>query len=108
MLVLAVVLALVPASGLALCVAESGHVALELVGTACAPGTDADCMSECQDCDDTPLSVATAHKAPTQDGPDAVDVPAFLPQPLTYAIVTPTITRANPSNTASRSPLLRC
>ena len=106
MLLLAAVLALFPASGLALCVADSGHVALELAGTSCGQVGDATCMTASDDCKDTPLSVGSAQRTPTQ----AVTAPTLLPAAPVLAITleTPVAAAALPTNLASRSPLLRC
>ena len=106
MLLLAALLTIVPVSGFALCVAESGHVALELVGTSCAPAGDATCMTACDDCEDTPLSAGAAHRAPSQ----AVTAPALVPAAPLLALdfATPVVATSLPKNPASRSPLLRC
>jgi hypothetical protein len=61
LLLLASLLALLPVAGTALCLGDRGHVSIELIGTDCAEtGNDAACMSECQECEDIPLSVGIA------------------------------------------------
>ena len=109
-LLLAAVLALVPAAGASLCVAESGRVAIELVGDACASPVDgAGCMRACDGCEDTPLSVGAAHRAKTHVDPIAGDVPSDLPGPAANLTRVPAPDRTRSTfSFRSRTPLLRC
>lgn len=113
LLLLSALLALVPASGAALCVEESGHLAIELVGTDCAPqasGNEA-CMDACRDCEDTPLSVGAAQRVSTHVELDAVFLEAALPASvasLQGARATRHDAGLTSSNFTNRSPLLRC
>ena len=105
LLLLAALLTVMPASGFALCVADSGHVALELVGTGCQPAGGTSCMT-CSDCEDTPLSVGAAHRTATH----AVVAPVLLADAtgIATASVHSPVAPTLPKNPASRTPLLRC
>ena len=112
LLLLSAMLALVPASGAALCVEQSGHLAIELVSE-CAPlanGNDA-CMDACRDCEDTPLSVGAAQRASTHVELDAGILPTALPAG-TASRQGARVPGRHADRTAStfpnRSPLLRC
>jgi hypothetical protein len=113
LLLLSALLALVPASGAALCVEESGHLAIELVGTDCSPmasGNDT-CMDACSDCEDTPLSVGAAQRVSTHVELDAVFLEAALPAgiaSLEHVRAPRRDAGLTTSLFANRSPLLRC
>ena len=110
LLLLSAMLALVPASGAALCIEESGHFAIELV-TECAPqasGNDA-CMDACRDCEDTPLSVGAAQRVSTELELDACILPTALPHGVASLESAPLkSTGLAASHFENRSPLLRC
>ena len=108
MLVLAAVVALVPAPGATLCVTESGHVAIEIsCDSRCA--TAAGGLEVHKDCEDTTLSVGAAHRAVAHVDFDAALLPATMPSGLVAAPVRP-LPRAAVAPPASReqTPLLRC
>ena len=111
LLLVSAMLALVPASGAALCIEESGHFAIELVGTECAPqasGNDA-CMDACRDCEDTPLSVGAAQRVSTELELDACILPTTLPHGIALREGAPrTGARLTTALSENRSPLLRC
>lgn len=113
LLLLSAMLALVPASGAALCIEESGHFAIELVGSECAPfatGNDT-CMDACRDCEDTPLSVGAAQRVSTHLELDADFVPTVLPSGfanLEGARAPHCDAGLTASPFSNRSPLLRC
>jgi hypothetical protein len=109
-LLLAAVLALVPAAGATLCVAESGHMAIEISGGDCAPPSGGGCLEACRDCEDTPLSVGAAHRAPAHESGDAPLLPSVTPAGFfasSYAIEVSAPRAIRPAAT-SRTPLLRC
>jgi len=112
LLLLSAVLALVPASGAALCVEASGHLAIELVGTDCAPqasGNDT-CMDACRDCEDTPLSVGAAQRVSTHVELDACILPTALPHGIARLedVHAPRCDVGLTALHENRSPLLRC
>src|SRR5690349_23687098 len=107
MLLLAAVLALVPASGATLCVADSGRMTIEISG--CGPSADATCLEACGGCEDTPLSVGAAHRATVHVGFDAALLPTAAPRG--FAAASPSfrsaaLPRVAPSR--GRTTLLRC
>jgi len=109
-LLLAAVLALLPASGATLCVAESGHVAIEISGGDCSPPSGGGCLEACRDCEDTPLSVGAAHRAPAHEGGDAALLPAVTPAgfvAFSHANQVSAPRAIRPAVT-NRTPLLRC
>jgi len=112
LLLFSAVLALVPASGAALCVEQSGHLAVELACIDCAPpaaASDAG-LDACRDCEDTPLSVGAAHRAPLHRAFDAALLPATMPAAFAAgspAAQLPVAPFCRPL-ADSRTPLLRC
>ena len=111
LLLLSALLALVPASGAALCIEPSGHFAIELVGADCAPiaGENDACMDACRDCEDTPLSVGAAQRVLKHV--DTALLAATLPAETPCRDVARIVRRdAAPTASpfASRTPLLRC
>jgi len=112
LLLFSAVLALLPASGAALCVEQSGHLAVELACTDCAPpaaASDAG-LDACRDCEDTPLSVGAAQRTALHPGLDAALLPAATPAgyaPESDATSSGACPRLRPLS-QSRTPLLRC
>jgi len=112
LLLISAVLALVPASGAALCVEDSGHLAVELACIDCAPpaaASDAG-LDACRDCEDTPLSVGSAQRTALHLGFDAALLPTPNPSgfvPESDATSSGAAPRFRPLS-QSRTPLLRC
>lgn len=82
LLLVASLLALTPATGMALCVGAGGHMAIELIPEDCGrsePGARAECATECHDCEDTPLSIGFARGAQVRY--DAHAFAAVVPMP---------------------------
>jgi hypothetical protein len=112
LLLLSAVLALVPASGAALCVEQSGHLTVKLACIDCvSPAAASDAgLDACRDCEDTPLSVGAAQRTALHLGFDAALLPAATPAGLALeSNATPTgaAPRFRPLS-QSRTPLLRC
>jgi len=64
-MLLASLVSLVPAAGIALCLGEQGHVAIELIAESCDPSEVAPsgpCDTECRDCEDIPLSIGLGER----------------------------------------------
>ena len=112
LLLLSAVLALVPASGAALCVEASGHLAIELAGTDCSPtaAESETCMDACRDCEDTPLSVGAAQQVTKHVEFDAAAIPTTLPFGIACRedVRAPRREGGLTARYENRSPLLRC
>ena len=65
-MLLASLVSLVPAAGVALCLGEQGHVAIELIAERCNPSEVAPCDTECRDCEDIPLTIGLGERVPVR------------------------------------------
>jgi hypothetical protein len=111
--------ALMPATGTALCLGELGHVAIELVDQECSPpesgGAGGSCATECTGCEDIPLSLDVADRVASRDElSDGTSVAALLSTTILSGIpIASTIAATRLSALASppsrrRPALLRC
>jgi hypothetical protein len=117
-MLLASLVSLVPAAGIALCLGEEGHVAIELIAERCDPSEVAPggpCDTECRDCEDIPLSIGLGeritlrHEFQGFSSVDVCEVPSLLCGSLTLApCSTPRREVIRPVSFASHPSPLRC
>ena len=117
-MLLSSLVSLVPAAGVALCLGEQGHVAIELIAGRCDPSEvspGGPCDTECRDCEDIPLSIGLGERVTLRQefqGLSAVDVceaPSLICGPPSLAFCsTPRREAIRAVSFASHPSPLRC
>ena len=117
-MLLASLVSLVPAAGIALCLGEEGHVAIELIAERCEPSEIAPggpCDIECRGCEDIPLSIGLGERVTVRQefqGLSSVDIceaPSLLCASFSLApCSTPRREAIRPISFASHPSPLRC